>query len=192
MTWYWRDLDSSQRTIAIASLRRWHDRDGTPREGKALMEAEITESGIRNLNYGDGTSVGVLQLISDNGTRAQRLNILYCVDWFLDGARQFRDRPGSAGDLAGWVQRPAAQYLYRYATHDTEADDIIHNVVEVQGPATPPAGNYPTRPRLEDPPPNIGGTRSDYSEVIRSASRNHSRGGGYLLAAGRAIHSIRG
>ncbi len=191
MSLYFRDLNSRQRANATTSLRIWNEQDGTPREAKALIEAEITESSIENLHYGDGTSLGILQLIASNGTVAQRLDVAYCVRWFLDGAREFRSRAGSAGDLAGWVQRPAAQYLYRYATHEAEADDIIDNIVHVAGPHPPPGEPFPHRPSLEPVPHNFNPAQHDYSELVRASARNHVRGGHYLDSAGRAIRSLR-
>jgi hypothetical protein len=63
----------------------------------ALMEACIVESGIRNIPYGDSSSVGVLQLLNIHGSVTTRLNVEWCVRQFL--TKGFTGR-GGAIDIA--------------------------------------------------------------------------------------------
>jgi hypothetical protein len=82
----------------------------------ALMEACIVESGIRNIPYGDSSSVGVLQLLNIHGSITTRLNVEWTVRQFL--TKGFTGRGGaisiakahpgmSAGQVAQAVQGSA-------------------------------------------------------------------------------------
>jgi murein DD-endopeptidase MepM/ murein hydrolase activator NlpD len=79
----------------------------SPKERKALLEAGLVESGLRNLNYGDRDSLGVLQERTSIYGRSHALNPTASAERFLRQARG-ANRPGiSAGQLAQAVQRSA-------------------------------------------------------------------------------------
>lgn len=71
-------------TRALRVARRMH----SPRSHMVGMVAGITqEATAYNRASGDGTSVGVLQLISDHGDVAWRMKVENSAGWFLRGAR---------------------------------------------------------------------------------------------------------
>lgn len=79
----------------------------------ALFEAAVTESGMRNLRYGDRDSIGVLQLrVSLWGWR-QASSPSLSARWFLRQAVRIQSRYYSAGALAQAVQRSAFPDRYR-------------------------------------------------------------------------------
>lgn len=86
-----------------------------PKATLALMEAVIIESQIRNLTYGLGTSLGILQVQADQHTRAVATSVEKSVHLFLTqgftgagGAMDLaRKHPGwSAAEVAAAVQGP--------------------------------------------------------------------------------------
>jgi cell wall-associated NlpC family hydrolase len=118
-------LRIGQRALAVADQL-----GASPKATVALMAACIVESGVQNLTHGDGSSVGVLQLLSMHGSVQRRLDVEWCVKLFL--TQGFTGRGGavtlakrnpsmSAGDIAATVQGPAAQYRGRYGQVATEA-----------------------------------------------------------------------
>jgi hypothetical protein len=114
-----------ERALAVA------DREGAGAKATlALMEACIVESGVRNIPFGDSSSVGILQLLNLHGSVQRRLDVEWCVGQFLTvgftgrgGAISIAKRnPGmSAGIVAATVQGPAAQYRGRYDQVRAEA-----------------------------------------------------------------------
>jgi cell wall-associated NlpC family hydrolase len=101
--------------------------------------AALTESGMRNLSYGDADSAGFFQMrasVWNNGPYAG-----YATDpkrqlnWFLDQAqavaklRQQRGQsitdPAQYGNWIADIERPAAQYRGRYQTHLDEARSLL-------------------------------------------------------------------
>jgi hypothetical protein len=94
----------------------------TPKKRKALIEAAIVESGIRNLAYGDRDSQGFLQQRPSQGWPNVR-DVPTATKSFLDRAER-ADRKGmSAGELAQAVQRSA--FPSRYQQRSGEADAIL-------------------------------------------------------------------
>ena len=97
--------------------------------------AALTESGLRNLSYGDRDSVGFFQMrlgIWDQGAYAgYPSNPELQIQWFIDHAVAVKsqypglaDNPNSWGEWVANVEQPAAQYRYRYqlaALHRTGA-----------------------------------------------------------------------
>jgi hypothetical protein len=59
----------------------------------ALVEALIVESGIRNIPFGDASSVGVLQLLNLHGSVQRRLDVEWVVGQFL--SKGFTGRGGA-------------------------------------------------------------------------------------------------
>lgn len=101
-----------------------------PKASLALMEAVIVESGIRNIPYGDSSSVGVLQLLNIHGSATTRLNVEWCVRKFLQDG--FTGRGGaialakknpsmSAGQVAQGVQGSAFPARYDQVQREATA-----------------------------------------------------------------------
>lgn len=94
----------------------------------ALWEAMIQESGVHNLPYGDGTSVGVLQETDIHGSVEKRMNVPLAIRTFLvagftgaGGAISLaRNNPGMS---AGWVAQEVQGSAYgeRYDPHQRQA-----------------------------------------------------------------------
>lgn len=97
----------------------------SPREAKALFEAGITESGLRNLNYGDRDSKGALQQRASTGWQHATDPYRAAID-FLNQAQQANTQGGSAGQLAQRVQRSA--FPGRYDQHGSEAARFLAGV----------------------------------------------------------------
>jgi cell wall-associated NlpC family hydrolase len=113
------------------------ERRGLPPELPVM--AALTESGMRNLSYGDADSVGFFQMRESIWNRGQYAG--YADDprrqlnWFLDQAeairrvRVERDQsvtdPAQYGDWVADVERPAEQYRGRYQLHLEEAHALV-------------------------------------------------------------------
>lgn len=67
----------------------------------AAVEGIWQESKCINLPGGDGTSVGIFQLISSNGTYEQRHDVTFSANWFYTGAvgSPYKNNKGTAGQL---------------------------------------------------------------------------------------------
>ncbi len=122
-----------------AAIARWMGeearRHGLPRELPVM--ASLVESGLSNLPGGDADSAGFFQMrvgIWDKGvyrgyTRRPELQ----VRWFIDQALAYKARQGAGfgKDPAGWgdwianVERPAAQYRFRYQLRLAEARRLL-------------------------------------------------------------------
>lgn len=79
----------------------------------ALFEAGVTESGMRNLRYGDRDSIGVLQLRTSLWGWRTASSPSLSARWFLRQAIRIQSRYWSAGALAQAVQRSAFPDRYR-------------------------------------------------------------------------------
>ena len=97
----------------------------------ALMTA-LTESGLRNVHYGDRDSLGVFQQRAAWGSRDQRLNVSESARMFFQGGHagqrglfdfSNRDQMG-LGEAAQAVQVSA--FPDRYAEHTHEAAQLLH------------------------------------------------------------------
>jgi murein DD-endopeptidase MepM/ murein hydrolase activator NlpD len=108
-------LDAEQVANAQVFIAEGKRRGLAPVAIVAALAAGKVESEMRNLDYGHGTSVGVLQLIDDHGSARQRLDPLFSVSWFYDGVQTFT-APGYAempvGALAQRQQRSAFPLEY--------------------------------------------------------------------------------
>ena len=90
----------------------------------ALVAAMTQEASARNLPYGHGTSVGILQLIDIHGSFAWRMRITNSAGWFLRGAHRIDPRGHLyAPRLAQRVQRSA--YPTAYARWRREAENTV-------------------------------------------------------------------
>jgi hypothetical protein len=117
---------------ALATARRVH---ASPRATKALIEAGLVESGLRNLNYGDADSVGFLQQRPSQGWKGLR-DVPAAAAEFLSHAAQVQAGGfhGSAGQLAQAVQRSA--YPGRYDQRSGDAKKLLGG-----GGGSAPAGH---------------------------------------------------
>jgi hypothetical protein len=112
--------------------------------------AALTESGLRNLNYGDRDSVGFFQMrvgIWNEGAYAgYPSNPELQIQWFIDHAvavkneyPELANNPNSWGELVADVEQPAAQYRYRYQLQLSTAQALLHGADLTSGAAAAPA-----------------------------------------------------
>jgi cell wall-associated NlpC family hydrolase len=98
--------------------------------------AALTESGLRNLDYGDRDSLGFFQMRSsiwDRGAYAgYPSDPQLQIEWFINEALAVRQSDSSlAGSPSSWgewvadVERPAAEYRYRYQLQLSEAQELL-------------------------------------------------------------------
>jgi hypothetical protein len=101
--------------------------------------ASLVESGVKNLEGGDADSVGFFQMrvgIWNRGPYAGFPdNPKLQVKWFIDNALNVKkqriasgkpiDDPGTFGEWIADVERPAAQYRYRYQLRLSEARKLL-------------------------------------------------------------------
>jgi hypothetical protein len=101
--------------------------------------ASLTESSLRNLDYGDADSIGFFQMrtsIWDQGEYAGYGKQPHKqLDWFLDQAEAIKkqrlerglpvDDPNQFGQWIADVERPAAQYRGRYQLRLEEARKLL-------------------------------------------------------------------
>jgi hypothetical protein len=101
--------------------------------------ASLVESGVQNVNHGDADSVGFFQMRAGIWNRGPYAgfpeNPKLQVKWFIDNALNVRrqriaagkpiDDPGSYGEWIADVERPAAQYRYRYQLRLSEARRLL-------------------------------------------------------------------
>ncbi len=109
--------------------------------------AALTESGMRNLPYGDRDSVGFFQMrlsVWDHGEYAGYVKHPGLqLKWFIDHALAARAAdPGVAGSPSSWgewiaaVERPAVQFRGRYQLHLDTARELLRGV-DLAGAAAP-------------------------------------------------------
>ncbi len=119
--------------------------------------AALTESGLRNLNYGDRDSVGFFQMrlgIWDTGAYAgYPSNPQLQIQWFIDHALevkqqypQLADNPNSWGEWVADVEQPAEQFRYRYQLQLSTAQALLHGADLSSGAAAAPAA--PAAPEI--------------------------------------------
>ena len=101
--------------------------------------ASLVESGVKNVKGGDADSAGFFQMrvgIWDNGPyKGYRTNPQLQAKWFIDNALAVKKArlaagksvtdPGAFGEWIADVERPAAQYRYKYQLRLTEARKLI-------------------------------------------------------------------
>jgi hypothetical protein len=99
--------------------------------------AAITETALLNDTGGDGTSVGLFQMIDSLGTVAQRESVPYEVNWFLT---TMSDRyPGDSWESAavGAVDQAVEVSAFpdRYEPNAGDAQTIVSAIVTMQSAA---------------------------------------------------------
>lgn len=93
----------------------------------ALFEAGIVESGFRNLDYGDSTSLGFLQQKPEYwGGKESVMNVATATTSFVNKAKPIENKYATAGQLAQGVQRSA--YPYRYDEQKNNALKLINSI----------------------------------------------------------------
>jgi hypothetical protein len=128
------------------------ERAGLPPELPVM--AALTESGLRNLSYGDRDSVGFFQMrlgIWDQGAYAgYSSNPQLQIQWFIDHAVAVKNQypalagnPNSWGELVADVEQPAAQYRYRYQLQLSTAQALLRGADLTSGAPAPPAAPAP-------------------------------------------------
>jgi hypothetical protein len=143
-------------------------RHASPREAKALFEAGITESNLRNLNYGDRDSKGPLQQRASTGWRHATQPYLAALD-FLNQAQPLNRKGfrGSAGQLAQAVQRSA--FPGRYDQHGSEAARFLAGVQT----GSPSRGSTTTTTRTTGLTPDaLQGRRALLAQFVMSNQRD--------------------
>lgn len=124
------DLDAEQRGIVELIIAIGKQRELPPRAWQIAIQAGMTESRLRNLNYGDRDSLGIFQMRPSQGwgTVAQVTDPVYQVNKFYDVLLTVPDwetrRPG---DSAQAVERSAFPSRY----HEWEA--LAVELIEVYG-----------------------------------------------------------
>jgi hypothetical protein len=116
-------FNPGQRRIADILLAEAQRQGASPRETKALLEAGIVESSLRNLNHGDRDSLGVLQQRPSQGWQHALSPTLAARDFLTAARRANHGFSGSAGQLAQTVQRSA--FPGRYDQHGSEAEALL-------------------------------------------------------------------
>ena len=126
-------LTEEQRRVLNTFVAEARRQGATPKEVKALVEAGLVESGLRNLNYGDRDSLGALQQRPSQGWRNALTPSLAARD-FLTRARGANQQGMSAGQLAQAVQRSA--FPGRYDERGGEAAALLGGATEAQAAST--------------------------------------------------------
>jgi hypothetical protein len=126
-----------------AQLAKWladeAEKAGLPRELPVM--ASLVESGIKNVKGGDADSAGFFQMrvgFWDQGPyKGYRQDPRLQAKWFIDQALAIKRKRIAAGDVnfgkdpSKWgewiadVERPAAQYRYKYQTRLSEARGLV-------------------------------------------------------------------
>jgi cell wall-associated NlpC family hydrolase len=129
--------DNAPREQVAAWMASAAQKRGLPPELPVM--AAVTESGLRNLNYGDADSVGFFQMrvsIWNQGAyngypdKPERQ-----LDWFLDRAEAVKKQrlarglpvndPNHYGEWIADVENPAAQYRGRYQANLAQARELL-------------------------------------------------------------------
>lgn len=143
----------------------------TPLERKALFEATIVESGIRDLNYGDRDSKGILQQRNNGAWGGPHESIEKDIAQFLAVARRKSAGVKDAGQLAQAVQ--VSGFPARYGQHAAEAAALV-------GSGTPsakaPAKTYGVVSKGSAPTLTPGGDTVDTRGAVTAALLDHSGG----------------
>lgn len=129
-----------QRRVLRAYKRAVKDTRATRKPAKALTEAGLVESNLRNLSYGDLDSTGSLQQRASSGYKHAQDPYLAAVD-FLKQAIPIKGKYGTAGQLAQAVQRSA--YPGRYDQRSGEANALLRGT-QVSAPGVSATATTPS------------------------------------------------
>ncbi|GAB3446865.1 C40 family peptidase [Actinophytocola sediminis] len=128
-------LEEQQRSVVAQIIQIGKERQLPPRAWQVAIQAGMTESGLRPLNYGDRDSLGIFQMRPSMGwgTPAEVIDPTYAINKFYDVLLEVpnweQQRPGeSAQD----VERSA--FPDRYHEWEPMAAHLIGNVGLVADP----------------------------------------------------------
>jgi hypothetical protein len=153
-------LDAEQVSVATAIVQIGQQRQLPPRAWQVALQAGMTESRLRNLNYGDRDSLGIFQMRPSMGwgTPSQLQDVVYQVHAFYGGPQHPPGNPGLL-DVPGWEQmRPgdAAQAVERSAFPDRYHvwEGLAAALIQQLGNVPNPSGcQPPPGPPGDVPPP---------------------------------------
>jgi peptidoglycan DL-endopeptidase CwlO len=136
-------LDADQKQIAGRIIALGQQRHISPRGWQVALQAGMTESGLRNLPYGDRTSLGVFQIQDFHepapgqwpGPNPARLDLDWEINWFYNQMLA----------IPGWEQEPpdqAAQDVERSAFPGRykQAEPVAATLVSTLGQVADPSG----------------------------------------------------
>jgi hypothetical protein len=107
------------------------------RAATIALATTIVETSNANLDGGDADSVGLFQQRATWGSFAERTNPGTATNMFLDTMERFYPNgswfTAAIGDVAADVQRPAAQYRYRYGVEANDASIIARWLWNAEG-----------------------------------------------------------
>jgi peptidoglycan DL-endopeptidase CwlO len=129
------NLNDEQRGTVALIISIGKQRQLPPRAWQVAIQAGMTESGLRNLNYGDRDSLGIFQMRPSMGwgTPAQVTDPAYAVNKFYDVLERVPNwKEQRPGDSAQDVERSA--FPDRYHRWEAMAAHLIANVGQVQDP----------------------------------------------------------
>ena len=145
------NLTGQQRKVARKFDSVADSRKIRPLVRKALFEAGLVESNLRELGYGDRDSQGPLQQRPSQGwgSPSQVRDSEYAANKFIDTANSVLKRGfrGSAGDLAQAVQRSA--FPGRYQQRGKDAVDIIRQFGGYSPDGSAPVDETNTQPTTD-------------------------------------------
>lgn len=130
------DLDDDQRETVSLIISIGMERGLSPRAWQVAIQAGMTESGLRNLPYGDRDSLGIFQMRPSMGwgSVSQVTDPPYQVNKFYDVLEEIPDwssmRPG---DAAQAVERSA--FPDRYHRWEPMAVHLVENLGDVEDAA---------------------------------------------------------
>ncbi|SDN57966.1 C40 family peptidase [Allokutzneria albata] len=106
-------LGDESRQIVAMIISMGKQRNLPPKAWQIAIQAGRTESGLRNLSYGDRDSVGIFQIRGMHGSLSDRMSIPWQITWFYDTLERIPNwedmRPG---DAAQRVERSAFPLRY--------------------------------------------------------------------------------
>jgi cell wall-associated NlpC family hydrolase len=130
------NLNDEQRTTVSAIIQIGKDRGLPPLAWQVAIQAGMTESGLRNLHYGDRDSQGIFQMRPSMGwgTEAQVTDPVYAINKFFDVLLAVPNwKEQRPGDSAQDVERSA--FPDRYHRWESMAAALIGSVGSVPDPA---------------------------------------------------------
>ena len=179
--------DDASKAELAAWMGKLAEKRGLPPQLPVM--ASLVESGLKNLNFGDADSVGFFQMrvsIWNQGDYAGYPDDpKKQIDWFLDTAEQVKNQreargqsvtdPKQFGEWIADVERPAAQYRYRYQLQLDQANGLLK---AAPPPAAPEVAATPApAPAAPAAPPHRRSSRRRPSDAHRSTPTSSARRG---------------
>jgi cell wall-associated NlpC family hydrolase len=168
--------NAGQAAIAAWMARQAHAA-GLPAELPIM--AALTESGLKNDNYGDRDSLGYFQMRTSIWNQGEYAGFAdhpeLQLKWFINQALAVRSQQVSEGnttfgqDRSKWgdwvadVEQPAAEYRGRYQTHLDQADGLLGAGSSSAPAALPAAAGSTTDPSQFSDALQAGAAQTGYS-----------------------------